>query len=66
MITKAGVAKLADLGLARHVDDTETAEAEKNKAFGTPFYISPNKSEARWISPPRPTSTDWVRPSITW
>ena len=43
MITKAGVAKLADLGLARHVDDTETAEAEKNKAFGTPFYISPEQ-----------------------
>ena len=47
MITKAGVAKLADLGLARHVDDTETAEKEKNKAFGTPYYISPEQIRGR-------------------
>jgi serine/threonine-protein kinase len=43
MVTKAGVVKLADLGLARAVSDTEAAEAEKGKAFGTPYYISPEQ-----------------------
>jgi serine/threonine-protein kinase len=33
--------------LARHVDDTETAEEEKNKAFGTPYYISPEQIRGR-------------------
>ncbi|ARN57891.1 serine/threonine protein kinase [Sedimentisphaera salicampi] len=43
MITKEGVVKLADLGLARTTDDSETASAEKGKAFGTPFYIAPEQ-----------------------
>jgi eukaryotic-like serine/threonine-protein kinase len=43
MITKDGVAKLADMGLARAVSDAEAAEAEKGKAFGTPYYISPEQ-----------------------
>jgi eukaryotic-like serine/threonine-protein kinase len=43
MLTKSGVVKLADLGLARAVTDTEAAEAEKGKAFGTPYYISPEQ-----------------------
>lgn len=43
MLTKSGVVKLADLGLARAVSDTEAAEAEKGKAFGTPYYISPEQ-----------------------
>ena len=38
-----GIAKLADLGLARAVDDREAAEAEKGRAFGTPYYISPEQ-----------------------
>ncbi|HRJ49671.1 MAG TPA: serine/threonine-protein kinase, partial [Phycisphaerales bacterium] len=41
MITKEGVAKLADMGLARAMNDREAAEAEAGKAFGTPYYISP-------------------------
>jgi serine/threonine-protein kinase len=43
MITKDGVAKLADMGLARAVSDYEAAEAEAGKAFGTPYYISPEQ-----------------------
>ncbi len=43
MLTKEGVAKLADMGLARAVSDKEMAEAEAGKAFGTPYYISPEQ-----------------------
>ena len=43
MITSNGVVKLADLGLARTTDDSEAANAEKGKAFGTPFYIAPEQ-----------------------
>jgi serine/threonine-protein kinase len=43
MITPEGVAKLADMGLARAVSDREAAEEEKGKAFGTPYYISPEQ-----------------------
>ncbi|MBM4113652.1 MAG: serine/threonine protein kinase, partial [Phycisphaerae bacterium] len=43
MINKSGVVKLADLGLARAVSDKEAAEAEAGKAYGTPYYISPEQ-----------------------
>jgi CheY-like chemotaxis protein len=43
LITSNGVAKLADMGLARAVSDREMAEAEAGKAFGTPYYISPEQ-----------------------
>jgi serine/threonine-protein kinase len=43
MLTKTGVVKLADLGLARAVSDVEAANEEKGKAFGTPYYISPEQ-----------------------
>jgi serine/threonine-protein kinase len=43
MITREGVAKLADMGLARAISDKEVAEAEAGKAFGTPYYISPEQ-----------------------
>lgn len=43
MISKEGVAKLADMGLARAMSDKEAAEAEAGKAFGTPYYISPEQ-----------------------
>lgn len=43
MFTPQGVAKLADLGLARAIDDKEAAMAEKGKAYGTPYYISPEQ-----------------------
>jgi eukaryotic-like serine/threonine-protein kinase len=37
MINREGVAKLADMGLARAISDKEAAEAEAGKAFGTPY-----------------------------
>lgn len=43
MITKDGTVKLADMGLARAVSDREAAEAEQGKAYGTPYYISPEQ-----------------------
>lgn len=43
MISKSGVVKLADMGLARAISDREAAEAEAGKAFGTPYYISPEQ-----------------------
>jgi serine/threonine protein kinase len=43
MISKNGVVKLADMGLARAISDKEAAEAEAGKAFGTPYYISPEQ-----------------------
>ncbi|MGA2265038.1 MAG: protein kinase [Phycisphaerae bacterium] len=43
MITKEGVAKLADMGLARVADDAAVAQREAGRAFGTPYYISPEQ-----------------------
>ncbi|HVZ94769.1 MAG TPA: serine/threonine-protein kinase [Phycisphaerales bacterium] len=43
MITPQGVVKVADLGLARAIDDKEAALAEAGKAYGTPYYISPEQ-----------------------
>ena len=43
MITKKGDVKLADLGLARSLSDSEAAEAESGRAYGTPYYISPEQ-----------------------
>lgn len=43
MLSQAKVAKLADLGLARAVSDKEAAEAEAGRAYGTPYYISPEQ-----------------------
>jgi serine/threonine protein kinase len=43
MLTKGGQVKVADLGLARNIDDVETAKAEAGRAYGTPYYISPEQ-----------------------
>jgi len=43
ILTPEGVAKLTDLGLARAVDDKQAAESEAGKAYGTPYYISPEQ-----------------------
>jgi serine/threonine protein kinase len=43
MLTRSGVVKLADMGLAREVDDYATATAEAGRAYGTPYYISPEQ-----------------------
>ncbi len=43
MLTREGVAKLADMGLARETSDVKAAMAEAGKAYGTPYYISPEQ-----------------------
>jgi len=43
MLTKDGVAKLADMGLARQASDATIALEEAGKAFGTPYYIAPEQ-----------------------
>jgi serine/threonine-protein kinase len=43
MITTKGIAKLADMGLARLAEDAQAAQAEAGKAYGTPYYISPEQ-----------------------
>ena len=43
MINTAGVAKLADMGLARATTDIKTAQSEVGKAYGTPYYIAPEQ-----------------------
>jgi eukaryotic-like serine/threonine-protein kinase len=43
MITPDQDIKLADMGLARETTDLETAESEKGKAYGTPYYIAPEQ-----------------------
>ncbi len=43
MLTAAGDVKLADMGLAREIDDYATAAAEAGRAYGTPYYISPEQ-----------------------
>lgn len=43
MINEDNVVKLADLGLARALSDKEAAKAEEGRAYGTPYYISPEQ-----------------------
>ena len=43
LLTPQGVAKLTDLGLARATEDKQAAESEAGKAYGTPYYISPEQ-----------------------
>ncbi len=43
MLTEDGVAKLADMGLAREAADEEAAQMEAGRAYGTPYYIAPEQ-----------------------
>jgi len=43
ILTPQGVAKLTDRGLARSTDDKHAAESEAGKAYGIPYYISPEQ-----------------------
>jgi serine/threonine protein kinase len=43
ILTPESMAKLTDLGLAREVNDKAAAETEAGKAYGTPYYISPEQ-----------------------
>jgi len=43
MITPEGVAKLADLGLARESTNEDQAREERGRVFGTPYYMAPEQ-----------------------
>ena len=43
MLTEEGVAKLADMGLAREAEDQAAAQMEAGRAYGTPYYIAPEQ-----------------------
>lgn len=44
MVTGGGVAKLADLGLARQTDGDLTALTRTGTSMGTPFYMAPEQA----------------------
>jgi serine/threonine-protein kinase len=43
ILTLDGIAKLADLGMARETEDRARAKAEKGLTIGTPYYIAPEQ-----------------------
>jgi serine/threonine-protein kinase len=47
ILTPEGVAKLADLGLARATADQAQAQQEKGRVFGTPYYMAPEQAQGR-------------------
>jgi serine/threonine-protein kinase len=53
MLSSTGAVKLADLGLARAVSDKEAAEAEAGRAYGTPYYISPEQIRGEVVIGPQ-------------
>jgi serine/threonine-protein kinase len=47
ILTLDGIAKLADLGMARETEDRARAQAEKGLTIGTPYYIAPEQIHGR-------------------
>ncbi len=47
VLTGDGIAKLADLGMARETDDAVLARREKGLAIGTPYYMAPEQIRGR-------------------
>jgi serine/threonine-protein kinase len=47
VLTPEGIAKLADLGMARETDDSALARREKGLTIGTPYYIAPEQIRGR-------------------
>jgi serine/threonine-protein kinase len=47
VLTAEGVAKLADLGLARDLGEHAAADAEKGVMVGTPYYVAPEQIKGR-------------------
>jgi serine/threonine-protein kinase len=47
ILTSDGIAKLADLGMARETTDEAGARAEKGMTIGTPYYIAPEQIHGR-------------------
>jgi serine/threonine-protein kinase len=46
LVTPAGLAKLADFGLARHVEDKDLLYSRRRVVFGTPHYMAPEQLQA--------------------
>ena len=59
MLTSEGVVKLADMGLARHAEEEDE---EEGKAYGTPYYISPEQVTG---DPPPDHRTDLYSLGVT-
>ncbi|MFL5242925.1 MAG: serine/threonine-protein kinase [Gemmataceae bacterium] len=47
VLTRDGIAKLADLGMARDTSDQALARAEAGMTIGTPFYMAPEQIAGR-------------------
>jgi serine/threonine-protein kinase len=47
VLMRDGVAKLADLGLSRHIEDEKLDESEKGLTVGTPYYVAPELINGR-------------------
>jgi serine/threonine-protein kinase len=47
ILTPEGIAKLADLGMARGTSDHAVARAEMGMTIGTPYYIAPEQINSR-------------------
>ena len=47
VLTGDGIAKLADLGMARETDDAVLARREKGLTIGTPYYMAPEQIRGR-------------------
>ncbi|MBI3722594.1 protein kinase [bacterium] len=47
MISRSGVVKLCDLGLAQRVDAAKEGQKEDGVIMGSPYYISPEQIEGR-------------------
>jgi serine/threonine-protein kinase len=47
ILTPDGIAKLADLGMARGTADSAQAKAEKGLTIGTPYYMAPEQIHGR-------------------
>ena len=66
MLTPEGIAKLADLGMARHVADEALAGEERPRRSARPTTSPPRTSAAARTSIAGPTCIRSGRPCITW